>query len=904
MTHGMAAATPLRILLVEHDEADARLIIHAASQLDSLARVDVAATRRQFTELLARHPYSIVLADYRLPDWTGMDAFRELRHLGFDIPFIIVTGNLGDQRAVECVREGANDYILKDQLARLPLAVTRALDDFRVRRERAHALEALRASEEQFRLLLDSAAEGIYGLDTEGRCTFCNPAAARLLGFEHPESLLGKTMHPLIHHSRPDGSPFPLVECDIHRAFLTGVGSHIENEVFWHLDGTSFPVEYWSYPIRKAGAIIGSVVTFVDITNRLQAQREVREREDRFSSLADNIDEVFFVMDGSYAELYINPAYEKIWGRSRQSLYDNPRSFLEPVPADDRERILEYMGRVRNGEQAGKIEYRVIQPCGNVRWLQAHAVLIRDEQGKMDRIAGVALDITEAREARLALEESAERFRKLTETSFDAIDLSENGLVCEANRGFLQMFGYERVEEVIGRPVVDFVDEESHADIERRLGNNTEGTYELVGRRKDGKKILLEATARTHTTAGRTMRITALRDMTERRTLEDQFRQAQKMEAVGRLAGGVAHDFNNLLTVILSYTDMLIEGVSPRDPRAEDLDQIRRAAMAAGALTRQLLAFSRQQVIAPRLVDLNDVVASSQRMLGRLIGEDIEVDATLTSGPLTLLIDPGQLEQVIMNLAVNARDAMPGGGKLILETASVVLDADYARDHWPATPGRFAMLAVTDTGCGMDAQVRARIFEPFFTTKGVGKGTGLGLATVYGIVKQSNGFIWVYSEPGHGTSFKIHLPLVDQAPECVINPSVEPPRGGTETILLAEDAAAVRVAARQILERHGYTVLEAPNGTAALSIAERASTIHLLLTDIVMPEMSGRELAEQFAAFRPDARVLFMSGYTDDAIIRRAVLRPGAAYLQKPFSPDTLARKAREVLDSLVAPTR
>jgi CheY-like chemotaxis protein len=292
-------------------------------------------------------------------------------------------------------------------------------------------------------------------------------------------------------------------------------------------------------------------------------------------------------------------------------------------------------------------------------------------------------------------------------------------------------------------------------------------------------------------------------------------------------------------------------------------------------------------------------------MLGRLIGEDIQVDTTLASGSLTLMIDPGQLEQMIMNLAVNSRDAMPSGGKLVLETGTIAVDAEYARDHWPATPGHFATLAVTDTGCGMDEKTRSRIFEPFFTTKAVGKGTGLGLSTVYGIVQQSNGFINVYSEPGQGTCFRIHLPLIDQTPEQhAAKLNAEAPRSGTETILLAEDAAAVRMAARQILERYGYTVIEAPNGTVALSTAQRPATIDLLLTDVVMPEMSGRELAEQFAALRPEARVLFMSGYTDDAIIRRAVLRPGAAYLQKPFSPDTLARKVREVLDSPVPQER
>lgn len=635
--------------------------------------------------------------------------------------------------------------------------------------------------------------------------------------------------------------------------------------------------------------------------NRDRHELQARDREDRFRQLADNIDEVFFVIDAQLREtLYINLAYEKVWGRSCQSVYENPKSFMDPLPTEDRLRLQEHMSLIRRGERPDKVVFRVVQPGGTVRWLLAHAVPIRNVQGEVYRIAGVALDITESRKAQLALEEIAARYQKLTETSFDAIAVSENGLIREANRGYVKMFGYDRMEEMIGRRVVDFVAEESRPEVERRIAEGIEGTYELVGQRKDSRKILLEATGSTHTIGGRPARITALRDMTEKRTLEDQFRQSQKMEAVGRLAGGVAHDFNNLLTVIMSYADMLLEGLSPQDPRGEDLGEIRKAAVTAASLTRQLLSFSRQQVIAPRPVNLNDIVATSEKLLKRLIGEDIELVTILTNETIVVMIDPGQLEQVIMNLAVNARDAMLPGGKLLLETSSAMMDAEFARGHWPANPGHFALLTVTDTGTGMDEATQARIFEPFFTTKEIGKGTGLGLATVYGIVKQSNGFIWVYSEPGLGTTFKIYLPLVDEPAKQLDGPvTLSEPPVGTETVLLAEDAAAVRAAARQILERYGYTVLEAPSGKDALSIAsKRQGPIHLLLTDVVMPEMSGRELTEQFASLRPDAKVLYMSGYTDDAIVRHGILGPGIAYLQKPFSPETLARKVREVLDS------
>jgi CheY-like chemotaxis protein len=370
------------------------------------------------------------------------------------------------------------------------------------------------------------------------------------------------------------------------------------------------------------------------------------------------------------------------------------------------------------------------------------------------------------------------------------------------------------------------------------------------------------------------------------------------MEAVGRLAGGVAHDFNNLLTVILSYSDLVLQELSPDNPNRDDVEQIRKAAVGASTLTRQLLAFSRQQILEPQVLDMNTVVASAEKLFGRLLGEDVRVSTKLAEDLGAVKVDPGQLEQIIMNLAVNARDAMPRGGRLTIETENVDMDEAYVRGHPVARAGRYAMLAVSDTGIGMDAKTQARIFEPFFTTKEPGKGTGLGLATVYGIVKQSGGFIWLYSEPGHGTSFKIYLPRVDEPVETS-QAAVPEVSGGTETLLVVEDVPAVRVVARQMLERQGYTVLEAPDAETALRIAAKhEGAINLLLTDVVMPDVSGRELADQLGRLRPQIKVLYMSGYTDDAIVRHGVLQEGIAYLQKPFTPDSLARKVRSVLDA------
>jgi nitrogen-specific signal transduction histidine kinase len=389
-----------------------------------------------------------------------------------------------------------------------------------------------------------------------------------------------------------------------------------------------------------------------------------------------------------------------------------------------------------------------------------------------------------------------------------------------------------------------------------------------------------------------------LEDITEHRLLENQLRQAQKMEAIGRLAGGVAHDFNNLLTAIFGYVDLLREDLPEGSSARQDTEEIRKAAERAAALTRQLLAFSRQQVLEAVIVNVNDLVEEFDKMLRRLIGEDVELRAALAPDLANVRADPGQLQQVLMNLVVNARDAMPTGGKLLIETANADLTEEYAELHQPVIPGAYVMLAVSDTGVGMDADTRARIFEPFFTTKEKGRGTGLGLSTVYGIVKQSGGYIWVYSEPGHGTTFKVYLPRVDAPAHPVAQPREARTLAGTETILLAEDDEMLRPLAKGLLRKLGYIVLEAPSAEEALGAAAgHDGPIHLLVADVVMPGASGRELARRLAASRPETKVLYVSGYTDDAIVRHGLLDPGLAFLQKPFTPDTLARKVREVLD-------
>jgi two-component system cell cycle sensor histidine kinase/response regulator CckA len=478
------------------------------------------------------------------------------------------------------------------------------------------------------------------------------------------------------------------------------------------------------------------------------------------------------------------------------------------------------------------------------------------------------------------------------------------GRFTSANAALVRILGYASRDEVLALDMAKDV----YADPNERRRLVEQDTYtnqvyeelEATWKKKDGTRIRVQLSVRAQRgPEGKVEFYEAfVRDITNQRQLETQLAQAQKMEAIGRLAGGVAHDFNNLLTVILSYSDLLLEDLPAGSSDRDDVTQIRKAALGASQLTRQLLAFSRQQVLEPKVVDLNDAVSGIERLLTRVLREDIKLQCMLAADAGMIRVDPGQLEQVIMNLAVNARDAMPNGGLLTVETANVDLDAAYLQGHPVAKPGRYVMLAVTDTGIGMDAATQARIFEPFFTTKDIGKGTGLGLATVQGIVQQSGGFIWVYSEPDHGTVFKIYLPRVDE-PASRTGDESEADARGTETVLVVEDVAAVRAVTREMLRRAGYHVLVAADGRAALQVAAtHEGPIHLLLTDVVMPDLSGRDLAERLTEVRPDVKVIFMSGYTDDAVVRHGILQEGIAYLQKPFTPRSLSAKVRSVLGS------
>jgi PAS domain S-box-containing protein len=523
--------------------------------------------------------------------------------------------------------------------------------------------------------------------------------------------------------------------------------------------------------------------------------------------------------------------------------------------------------------------------------------------------AGLAIENAKlyvaAEQARQSLQRSEAAQRQFFEASPMAcfvVDADTQRIVT-ANIAALVMYGYSR-EEFVGLQLDDLRDPADQQALSAAF--KAAGDMDLHSsarhRRKDGSLIHIEGSSHVGTFEGRRARFVMLSDNTQRLRAEAELRQSQKMEAVGRLAGGIAHDFNNVLSIILGYSDEILSQSKPTGLVHDGLHEIQAAANRAAELTRQLLMFSRQQVLEPKVLDLNEVLGGIERMLARVLGEQLELVVVPGAQLGRIFADRGNIEQVIMNLAVNARDAMPGGGRLTIETSNVVLDEAFARDHLGVKAGEYVFLGVTDTGAGMDQATRARIFEPFFTTKELGKGTGLGLSTVLGIVQQSGGAIYVYSELGRGTSFKVYLPRIRAEAERRAAAQQPQMLRGNETVLLVEDEPAVRVVAKKILERLGYAVLPAATVTEAATLcSDHPSTIHLLLTDVVMPGKNGVALAAELSARRPDMKVLYMSGYTDNSIGTHGQLDPGAAFLQKPFTAELLARKLRSLLDGTEA---
>jgi two-component system, cell cycle sensor histidine kinase and response regulator CckA len=634
--------------------------------------------------------------------------------------------------------------------------------------------------------------------------------------------------------------------------------------------------------------------------NRIR--RNLVQREELFRLISENAADLIAVVDVHGNRIYNSLSYERVLGYSAEELKGS--SSFEQIHPEDRERVKAGAEEARRTGMGRPMEYRFRHKDGTWRVLESTASVIRNSIGEPEKLVIVNRDVTERKLAADALQRSETGFRSVIgDAPYGIFKANLTGKLLMVNPALEKLLGYRSQDELLAVNLASGIyrhPAEYQKINDLFLQNQHFKDIEVEWKRKDGAFITVRCSGLTIKDENGLYIEVFAEDVTERRVLERQLRMAQKMEAVGRLSGGIAHDFNNLLGVVIGYIQVIKRTLVPGQPSYEYAEEIEKAGQRAVSLTRQLLAFSRQQVLEPVILNLNTLVSEMEKMLPRLIGEDIKLNLILDPAIGQVKADSGQIEQVVMNLAVNARDAMPDGGTLTIETENAELDAAFARENPGSVPGQYVMLAVTDTGTGMDPETQAQIFEPFFTTKGRDKGTGLGLATVYGVVKQSNGYIAVESEKDKGALFKIYLPRIEQsvAPR---SESIQAPLTvrGSETILLVEDAEPLRMLAQLFLKENGYHVLTAADGAEAQQAAsQHPGPIHMLLTDVVMPGINGRVLAERLAPQHPAMKVLYMSGYTDSFIAGHGVLEEGIHLLHKPFTEEVLMRKIRELLNA------
>ncbi len=656
--------------------------------------------------------------------------------------------------------------------------------------------------------------------------------------------------------------------------------------------------------VMALAAQVGRIYELEDeILERKSAEAALRHERDRAQRYLDTADVILLALDLDGRVTLINRKGCDLLGRSEAELlgHDWIGTCL-PERRRDASRLA--MHRLLAGDLPLD-EAPILTRSGDERLIEWRNTLLRDDAGNVTGTFSSGTDVTERNQAVEALRTAEERMRFALQSADVGIwdmDYATGALEWSAT---LEAH-YGLTPGTFGGTFEAFIERVHPDDRDGVIATLAQATTSGADFSIQNRAVWPDGTVRRLSGAGRvhlgehgepTRGVGISMDVTARRTLEEQYQQAQKMEAMGQLAGGVAHDFNNLLTAILGYCELLLDTIAPGDPRRADLAEIHKAGESAAGLTRQLLAFSRKEIIEPKLLDLNAVVSDMRAMLERLIGEDVAIVMRLPPGPAIVKADRGQIEQIVMNLAVNARDAMPTGGTLTITAASVELDEHYTSVHFAVKPGPYVMLTVADTGTGMTPQVQARLFEPFFTTKERGKGTGLGLATIHGIVRRNGGNVNVYTEIGRGTSFKVYFPRADAGEMVIDTPPLSSPHVGTQTVLVVEDAEGLRELARRLLERLGYTVLVAENAEVAMAVFEQTPSIDVILTDVVMPGASGPELSRRLTDLRPSVKVIYMSGYTEDAIVKHGVLSPGIAFLHKPFTSDTLGRIVRQVLD-------
>ncbi len=763
--------------------------------------------------------------------------------------------------------------------------------------------KTLRENEELFNILAEETGQLMF---------FFNPETGKIKWTGAVEAITGYTLEE--YYSFDVDALIELVHPDNRKMVMKTMNHAVKN-------GTRFDTEYrlrrkdgsyiyveehGSFVSGREGKLYPTVGTISNITERKQAE-EAKQQALILLQSAEDIG-----MSGCWSQS-LQADRQVVWSQGEYQIHGLPLNVKPSLklhlhcvhPEDREEHIRLFKEHLASNQTHFSQEYRIQKQDGTIKHIQAKYEIFRDYNGRPVTVRGTNKDITEQKQIETALRESEERFRTIAEDMPVLIcRFLPDGEITYVNKAY--DYFANTPEEFIGSNFLTLIPE---SDWETVMANICALTIEEPTLSHEHRVILPGNDIRWQRWTSRALfdnkeQLIAYQsigeDITERKGLEEQLRQATKMEAVGRLAGGVAHDFNNALTPIIGISDMLLMELTPNHSLFGRINEIKKAGDRCASLTRQLLAFGRQQQMELKVFNLNDVVINVETLLLRVIGEDIDFIKHLEPDLENTKADINQIEQILVNLAVNARDAMPTGGKLTIETSNVFFDDEYASSHVSVAPGHYVMLAVSDTGVGMDDEVKSNIFEPFFTTKEKGRGTGLGLSTVYGIVKQSGGNIWVYSEPGIGTTFKTYLPCVNEKPDKLFAKDVPITEKliGSETILLVEDDADARKAINHILTEHGYIILEASSGEEAIRLREQySSKIHLLATDVVMPGISGRELADQLIQSYPDMKVLFMSGYTDDAILNHGVLEKETHFVQKPFTVNSITKKIREVLD-------
>jgi len=775
--------------------------------------------------------------------------------------------------------------------------------------ESASLYTQLQKAEENYRSIFDHAVEGIFQTTPEGRFLTVNPAMARILGYESPREVI-ETITDVAHQL------YVNPEARLEAARLEEQRGILECFEFqaYRKDGQKIWLSLNRRSVRdEAGTELFREGSIEDITKRKHAAEALRESEARKRAILESALDCIVTMDHAGLVVDWNPAAETTFGFLRADAIGKEMAELIIPPRfreKHRQGLAHYHATGQGPVLGNRLELSAVTADGTE--FPIELAITRIESEGLPMFTGYIRDITERKQAEEALRQSEERYRDLVENAHDIIyshDLKGN--YTSINKAGEQITGYTR-EEALKLNLADTVAPQDFEKTKAMMANKLTGgqvtAYEVEIIAKDGRRIAIEANTKLVMQDGVPVGVQGIaRDITERKRMEkalheseEQLRQSQKMEAIGQLAGGVAHDFNNLLTAINGYSSLALRRLGDDHPVKPHLEEIKKAGDRAANLTRQLLAFGRKQMLQPLALNLNDIVTDMTKMLKRLIGENVQLVTWLSPELHRITADPGQIEQVLVNLVVNARDAMPMGGTLTIETANANLDDAYTSKHIDVTAGQFIMLAVSDTGIGMDPQTRNRIFEPFFTTKEKGKGTGLGLSTVYGIVKQSGGNVWVYSEEGKGTTFKVYLPQIEGEVTALEDSKARVPmKRGSETVMLVEDEEMVRKLASELLEESGYVVLSASGGEEAIYFATtNKGRIDLLITDVVMPKVSGKEVAEQVRKIHPETKVLFMSGYTDEAIVHHGIVDSNIAFIQKPFSEHALAQKIREVLDS------